>query len=90
MSKNYWSKLRNKETVEKAHVAQSEEDESALFMLTASVLPNVPNSDSKSLEVIDDDFGERRTRGRAPAVHNKDTGWGANSTEGGASVRSNQ
>ena len=34
--------------------------------------------------------GERRTRGRAPTVHNKCTGWGANSTEGGASARSNR
>ena len=33
-------------------MAQSEED--ALFMVTASVLPDVPNSDSKSIEVIDD------------------------------------
>lgn len=45
------SKLRNKE---KAHVAQSEEDESTLFMVIASVLPDVPNSDSKSTVVIDD------------------------------------
>ena len=34
-------------------MAQSEE-EPALFMVTASVLPDVPNSDSKSMEVIDD------------------------------------
>ena len=54
LSKNWWSKLKNKETAEKAHVAQSEEDEPALFMVTASVLPDVPNSDSKSTEVIDD------------------------------------
>ena len=39
---------------EKAHVAQSEEDEPALFMVTASILPDVPNSNSKSTEVIDD------------------------------------
>ena len=32
LSKNCWSKLRNKETPEKAHVAQSEEDELALSM----------------------------------------------------------
>ena len=36
-----WSKLKNKETAEKAHVAQSEEDELALFMVTASVLPDL-------------------------------------------------
>ena len=41
---------------EEAHVAQSEEDEPALFMVTASVLPDVSNSDSKSTEVIDDDI----------------------------------
>ena len=39
LSKNCWSKLKNKETAEKAHVAQSEEDEPALFMVTASVSP---------------------------------------------------
>ena len=39
LSKNCWSKLRNKETAEKAHVAQFEEDEPALFMVTASVSP---------------------------------------------------
>ena len=39
LSKNCWSKLRNKETAKKAHVAQSEENEPALFfMVTASVL----------------------------------------------------
>ena len=41
-------------TTKKAHVAQSEEDEPTLFMVTASILPDVPNSDSKSTEVIDD------------------------------------
>ena len=43
----------NKEKAEKAHVAQSEEGESALFMFSAYV----PNFDSKSteVEVIDDD-----------------------------------
>ena len=35
-------------------MAQSEEDEPTLFMVTASILPDVPNSDSKSTEVIDD------------------------------------
>ena len=35
-------------------MAQSEGDEPALFMVTASVLPDVPNFDSKSTEVIDD------------------------------------
>ena len=54
LSKNCWSKLRNNEMAKKAHVAQSEEDEPALFMGTASVLPDVPNSDSKSTKVIDD------------------------------------
>jgi len=52
LSKNCWSKLRNKE---KAHVARSEEEKPALFMVSESVLPDVPNSDSKSTEVIDDD-----------------------------------
>jgi len=50
LSKNCWSKLRNKE---KAHVAQSEEEEQALFMVSASVLSDVPNFDSKSTEVTD-------------------------------------
>ena len=92
LSKNCWSKLRNKETTEKAHVTQFEEDEPALFMVTASVLPDVPNPEEelpKSTEVIDDGItcsGERRTRGRVPIVHNKVTSWGANSTEGGASI----
>ena len=56
LSKNCWSKLRNKETAEKAHVAQSEEDEPTLFMVTASVLPDVkPEGElPKSTEVIDD------------------------------------
>ena len=38
-------------------MAQSEEDELALFMVTASVLPDVPNAEEelpKSTEVIDD------------------------------------
>ena len=35
LNKNCWSKLRNKEKAEKAHVAQSEEDEHALFMVSA-------------------------------------------------------
>ena len=35
-------------------MVQSEEDELALFMVTASVLPDIPNSDSKFMEVIDD------------------------------------
>ena len=41
---------------EKAHVAQSEEDEPALFMVSSSVLSDVPSFDSKSteVEVIDD------------------------------------
>ena len=53
LSKNCWSKLRNKKKAEMAHVAQSEEDEPALFMVSACV----PNFDSKSMEVevIDDD-----------------------------------
>ena len=53
LSKNCW----NKETAEKAHVAQSEEDEPVLFMVTTSVLPDVPNLEKelpKSTEVIDD------------------------------------
>ncbi|XP_022967658.1 uncharacterized protein LOC111467102 [Cucurbita maxima] len=56
LSKNCWSKLRNKETLEKAHVAQSEEDEPTLFMVTASVLPDVKPEEElpKSTEVIDD------------------------------------
>ena len=83
--RGHLSKLRNKETAEKAHVAQSEEDEPTLFMVTASVLLHVPNPEEelpKSTEVIDDGI-------TVPIVHNKGTGWGANSTEGGASVRSN-
>ena len=47
MSKNCWRKHRNKETAEKAHVAQSEEDEPALFMVTASVIPDVPNPEEE-------------------------------------------
>ena len=39
---------------EKAHMAQSEEDELALFMVTAAVLLDVPNSNFKSTEIIDD------------------------------------
>ena len=35
-------------------MAQFGEDEPALLMVTASVLPDVPNSDSKSTEVIND------------------------------------
>ena len=50
LSKNCWSKLRNKE---KAHVAQPEEEELALFMVSALVLSDVPNSDSKPMKVID-------------------------------------
>ena len=38
---------------EKTHVTRSEEEEQALFMVSASVLPDVPNSNSKSMEVID-------------------------------------
>ena len=51
--KGHLSKLRNKD---KAHVARSEEEESALFMVSASVLSDVPNFDSKFMEVeiIDD------------------------------------
>ena len=50
------SKLRNKKTAEKAHVAQSEEDEPALFMVTASVLPDIKPEEElpKSTKVIDD------------------------------------
>ena len=42
--------------MEKAHVAQSKEEESALFMVSTSVLsdiPDVPNFDSKPTEVTD-------------------------------------
>ena len=60
LSKNCWSKLKNKEMTEKAHAAQSEEeDQPTLFMVTASVLPVVPNPEEelpKSKEVIDDDI----------------------------------
>ena len=54
--RGHLSKLRNKETAEKAHVAQSEEDEPALFMVTASVLPDVKPEEElpKYTEVIDD------------------------------------
>ena len=45
--KNCWRKLKNKETTEKAHVAESEEDESTLFMVTTSVLPDVPNPEEE-------------------------------------------
>ena len=85
LSKNCWSKLRNKEKAEKAHEAQSEEDELALFMVSASVLSNIPSFDSKSteVEVIDDDV-------TAPLVSAKGTSWGANSTDGGVSVRSDR
>ena len=56
LSKNCWIKLRNKEKAEKAHMAQSEEDELALFMVSASVLSDISSFDSKSteVEVIDD------------------------------------
>ena len=77
-------------------MAQSEEDEPTLFMVSASVLPDVPNFDPKStkVEVIDDGI-------TAPLVSvkpkeelqlgvAKDTSWGANSIEGGASVRSDR
>ena len=43
--------LRNKEKAEKAHVAQSEEDEPALFMVSAYVPNFDSNCDSKSTEV---------------------------------------
>lgn len=39
---------------DKAHVAQSDEEEPALFMVSVSILSDVPNSDSKCMEVIDD------------------------------------
>lgn len=39
---------------DKAHVAQSEEEESAFFMVSVSILSDVPNSNSKCMEVIDD------------------------------------
>ena len=42
------NKLRSKETAEKAHVAQSEEDEPALFMVTASILPDVKETAEKA------------------------------------------
>ena len=35
-------------------MARSEEEKPALFMVSESILPNVPNYDSKSTEVIDD------------------------------------
>ena len=37
-------------------MTQSEEDEPTLFMVTASVLPDIPNSDFKSTKVINDDI----------------------------------
>ena len=64
-------------------------------MVTASVLPDVPNPEEelhKSTEVIDNDITAPVSvePELAPIVHNKGTGGGANSTEGGANVRSNQ
>ena len=50
LSKNWWSKLWNKE---KAQVAQSKEEEPVLFMVSTSVLSDVPYSDFKSTKVTD-------------------------------------
>ena len=92
LSKNCW----NKEKAEKAHVAQSKEDEPTLFMVTASVLPDVPNPEEelpKSTEVIDDGI-------TAPVSVEPEEEFQLCITkapagepipiEGGASVRSNQ
>ena len=49
-----WSNCGKKGYLSKAHVARYEEEGPTIFMVSASVLSDVPNFDSKSTEVIDD------------------------------------